>query len=97
MMARAGRVRALMLLAMACAALLLGGCSPDDAAAARVAAGALKARVQIALAAHSELLVRAMFEAPDSDEQPRIASGSSSRGATRGPRRGRRSHPRPGR
>lgn len=69
MMARAGRVRALMLIAMACAALLLGGCSPDDAAAARVAAGALKARVQIALAAHSELLVRAMFEAPDSDEQ----------------------------
>ncbi|HWI82632.1 hypothetical protein [Ramlibacter sp.] len=63
------RLRALWLMAAASAALLLSACSPDDAAAARVAAGALKSRVNIALAAHSDLLVRALFEEPDSDER----------------------------
>lgn len=50
------------MLAAATACVLLAGCGPEDAAAAKVAADALKNRVDLAVTAHCELIARARFE-----------------------------------
>jgi len=50
---------------IACVSLLaLGGCSPEDAQAAKAAAAALKRRVEVALNMYADLIGRAEFEAP---------------------------------
>jgi hypothetical protein len=58
-----------LLAAIACVPLLmLAGCSPEDAAAAKAAADALERRVNVALNMYADLIVRANFEPPMSNE-----------------------------
>ena len=61
--------RAAWYAAVLATALALGGCSKDDAAAAKVAAGALKYQVTLALDAHAELLAQALVEERETDDQ----------------------------
>lgn len=67
----AGRRAAKRLLAsmlVAAAGLLLSGCSPEDAQAAKIAASALKRQVDVALNAFAELIIRANLEPPSAPE-----------------------------
>lgn len=64
-----GRLGRVLLAAIACVPLLmLVGCSPEDAEAAKAAAAALKNRVEVALNMYADLIVRADFEPPMSQE-----------------------------
>jgi hypothetical protein len=64
-----GRRGRLLLAAIACVPLLiLAACSPEDAAAPKAAAAALERRVNVALNMYADLIVRADFEPPMSQE-----------------------------
>lgn len=67
----AGRKAAKRLLAsmlVAAASLLLVGCSPEDAQAAKVAAAALKSQIDVALNAFADLIIRGNLEPPPAPE-----------------------------